>query len=104
MIRFACDRCGVALKSNDSARFILKIEAYASAGPLAFDREEIERDRSAEMEALIEQLKRTDADQIEDQTYRAMRFDLCRECHREFLADPIGRRHHDGRHDREDES
>lgn len=91
MIRFACDRCGTALKADDSSRFILKIEAFASIGPLTSERETVERDHVREIRAVIDELKRSDADAIEDQTYRSMRFDLCRDCHREYLADPIGR-------------
>ena len=89
MIRFECDKCGAKLSPNDAERFIIKIEAYAAAGPMAFSEHDLEKDRSDEIRSLIDKLDQADPDEIEDQTYRAMRFDLCAGCHREFLTNPI---------------
>ena len=51
--------------------------------------DDLEKDRWDEIRSLIDKLHQADPDEIEDQTYRAMRFDLCAGCHREFLANPI---------------
>ncbi len=90
MIRFACDKCGASLGANDSGRFIIKIEAYAASGPLVFSSEDIEQDRSHELSSLIEELSTANPDDIEDQTYRNLRFDLCGPCHKKFLIQPLG--------------
>ena len=90
MIRFECDRCGTSLSANDEERFIVKIEAFAAAGPVDFSRQEMGEDRTDQIRSLIEQLNNADPDHVEDQTYRSIHFDLCKNCHRDFLAKPLG--------------
>jgi hypothetical protein len=90
LIRFECDKCGAALEANDAARYIIKIEAYAAAGPIEFSEEEMSRDHSAQIQRIIEELNNADPDRVEDQTYRSLRFDLCAKCHRAYLDRPLG--------------
>ncbi|MEE9296458.1 MAG: hypothetical protein V3W34_16060 [Phycisphaerae bacterium] len=90
MIRFECDRCGALLAPNDAQRFIVRIEAFAAAGSIELAQDDADRDRSEQITRLIESLNNADPDQIEDQTYRSMRFDLCATCHRAYLASPLG--------------
>lgn len=89
MIRYRCDGCGLDLERDGSNHYILKMEAYAAAGRLDFSREEVERDHEAEMKRLIAELEKRSPDELEDQVYRNMRFDLCPECHRRFLLSPL---------------
>lgn len=67
----------------------MKIDAFAAAGKLEFTREELERDHAAEMKRLLEDLASRSPDDIEDQVYRALRYDLCPACHRRFLKNPL---------------
>ncbi len=90
MIRFECDRCKTSLSANDARRFIVRIEAYAAAGPVDLSADALEKDHSESIRRIIEQLNGADPDDVEDQTYRGFRFDLCTECHRAFLAKPLG--------------
>ena len=89
MIRYRCDGCGRDLNPDGSNHYIVKVEAFAAAGKLEFTREEIERDHAGEMSRLIANLERQSPDDIEDQVYRAYRYDLCPECHRRFLDSPL---------------
>ncbi len=75
--------------SNDSRRFIVKIEVYAAAGPVELDLEG-DRELSGKLEGLIEQLKTADPTEVENQTYRSLRFDLCDACRRRLLEHPLG--------------
>ena len=90
MIRFECDKCRRPLTANDTQRYIVKIEAYAAAGPIEFAADELNRDHTSQIEALIDDLSSSDPGAIEDQTYRCFRFDLCADCHRAFLTKPLG--------------
>ncbi len=90
MIRYQCDKCGKALGANDADRFIVKMEVYAAAGPLDFDAAELERDGGDEIESIVSQLHAADPDEVEDQTYRCLRFDLCLDCQRQLLHNPLG--------------
>lgn len=75
--------------SNDSRRFIVKIEVYAAAGPVELDLEG-DSEAGGKLEGLIEQLKTADPSEVEDQTYRSLRFDLCDACRRKLLEHPLG--------------
>lgn len=89
MIRYRCDGCGLDLARDGSNHYILKIEAFAAAGRLEFTKEDLERDHQAEIRRLIADLEKKHPDDIEDQVYRALRFDLCPTCHHRFLAGPL---------------
>ena len=89
MIRYECDKCGVAMGANDPQRFIVRMELFAAAGHVELD-PVVGVDPRAEMEQVLAALAKADPDEIEDQTYRAMRFDLCDDCRRDVLKHPLG--------------
>ncbi len=88
-IRFVCDRCGASLGTNDSKRFIVKMEAYAAAGPVEFSASDLSDEDDGSLKSVLRELEQADPDTIEDQTYRCLRFDLCAPCHRDFLRSPL---------------
>jgi len=90
MIRYACDKCGRRMGANDPQRYIVKLEVYAAAGHVDLDTETV-ADTRRELTRVLEQLASADPDEMEDQTYRSFRFDLCDACRRTLLANPIGR-------------
>jgi hypothetical protein len=77
MIVYRCDVCGTKMTANDQGRYILKIEAFAAAGPVEFTREDMEKDHSQEMRQILDTLAKQSQDQI--------RYDLCTACHARFL-------------------
>jgi len=89
MIRYACDKCGKRMGPNDPQRYIVKLEVYAAAGHIDVDSEG-PTDARRELEAVLEQLATADPDEVEDQTYRSFRFDLCDACRRLLIAKPLG--------------
>lgn len=88
MIRYACDRCGCRLEPNDPGRFIVRMEIFAAAGPVDLDSKQANPD-GASVSELVEQLARANPDDVEDQTYRRFRFDVCDSCRKEILAKPL---------------
>jgi hypothetical protein len=88
MIRYECDRCGVKMGANDARRFIVKIEVYAAAGHVDLSRD-LEKDTEAQLAQVLDELSVADPDDIEDQTYRAFRFDVCDRCRKSLLAQPL---------------
>ncbi|MCP4591716.1 MAG: hypothetical protein GY842_13330 [bacterium] len=90
MIRYECDKCGCSLTANDPRRFIVKMEVYAAAAPLEFSQSELAKDHTSEIKELVEQLYTANPDEIEDQTYRRLRFDLCNTCQQALLRRPLG--------------
>lgn len=89
MIHYQCDKCGAKLRANDPRRFIVKLEVYAAASPVDLDHIESEGHRDT-LEGVLEALASADPDEIEDQTYRCFRFDLCDACRRRLIVDPLG--------------
>ena len=89
MIRYRCDGCGLDLKRDGSNHYIVRIEAFAAAGKLEFTEQEAQRDHQVEIRRLLADLAHHTPDEIEDQVYRALRYDLCPACHRRFLASPL---------------
>ena len=76
------------MTADDPGRYIIKVEAFAAAGPLEISEEDLAKDHTQQIKDLIESLRAQDADSIEDSVYRAFRYDLCAQCHRKFLQQP----------------
>lgn len=89
MIRYECDKCGAPLQPNDAQRFIVKMEIYAAAGPIDLDLDPL-ADTERELKAVLEELQNADPNEVEDQTYRSFRFDVCDTCRRILLEKPLG--------------
>ncbi len=89
-IHYACDRCGRRFESNASDRYVVRVEVFAAAEPLEISPQDLARDHRAEIQRLAHALDRMNPDDVEDQIYRSFRFDLCRDCHRLYLSDPLG--------------
>ncbi len=88
MIRYECDKCGRPLGANDAGRFIVKLEVYAAAGHVDL---ELDADTSPDrqLSKVLDELARADPDEVEDQTYRSFRFDVCDACRAVLLANPL---------------
>jgi len=89
MIRYECDKCGRALAANDRQRYIVRMEVFAAADHVDLDLDAV-ADPQQEMAKVLAELARADPDEIEDQTYRSFRFDLCDSCRKVLLKRPLG--------------
>ena len=89
MIRFTCDLCKREIDPEEDLRYVVKLEIYAAFDPLAL--EEDDRDHLQEIQDILERSEDLDSDQIGDDVYQQLRFDLCPECRRRFLKNPLGR-------------
>lgn len=89
MIRYECDRCGAAMGANDAQRYILRMEVFAAAGHIDLDAD-AEANPTQALDDVLRDLATADPDEVEDQTYRMLRFDLCNACRRALLAKPLG--------------
>lgn len=89
MIRYQCDKCGVSMSANDSRRFIVRMEMYAAAGHVDLNADGDDRPKQG-MAEVLKHLADADPDEVEDRTYRAMRFDVCDRCRHDLLRNPLG--------------
>lgn len=88
MIRYECDKCGTRMNPDDAHRFIVKMEIYAAASHVDLETASGDAGPGA-LDRVIESLRHADPDEIEDKTYRAYRFDVCDDCRRLLMANPL---------------
>lgn len=91
MIRYSCDLCGRSLDAQNDLRYVVRMEVYAAFDPVASDGEEDDRDHLQEVQDILERMEDAASDQMGEDVYQQLRFDLCPECRRKFLKNPLGR-------------
>ena len=89
MIRFFCDMCKRDIDPREDLRYVVKVEIFAAFDPLAIEEED--RDHLQEIQDILERAEDAESDQIGDDVYQQLRFDLCPECRSRFLKNPLGR-------------
>jgi hypothetical protein len=89
MIQYSCDLCKRPLDPGDELRYVVKLEVYA-----AFDRVEMDDDADnlQEIHEILERMDEANSDQLGDDVYQQLRFDLCPDCRKKFLRNPLGRK------------
>jgi hypothetical protein len=92
MLHVTCDLCGKELCPGHDQRFVIKMEVFAAHDPGKITEPDLDDDH---MEAVSELLREME-DGLEDPeldgpTYHHFRYDLCPECHKRFVRDPLGK-------------
>ncbi len=90
MIRYSCDMCKRELDPDEDLRYVVKMEVYAAFDPTSAD-EDDDRDHLQEIQDILERLEDAESDEIGEDIYQQLRFDLCPECHKKFISNPLGR-------------
>lgn len=91
MIHYTCDCCQRKLDPDD-LRYVVKMEVYAAFDPIAMDELEDDRDYLQEIQKILQHSDEASDAQVGNDVYEQTRFDLCPECRKKFVQDPIGRR------------
>lgn len=92
MIRYSCDLCKRELDPQNDLRYVVKMEVYAAFDPASIDADDEDRDHLEEIQDILERLEDTATESIGDDVYQQLRFDLCPECRKRFLKNPLGRK------------
>jgi hypothetical protein len=71
-------------------RYVVKIEVYAALDPVDVAAED-DRDNLLEMHEILERMDDAESGAVGDDVYQTLRFDLCRDCRRKFVRNPLGR-------------
>ncbi len=91
MIHFSCDLCKRPLDAEEDIRYVVKMEVFAAFDPAITDEIDDDRDHLQEIQDILEHIEDAESDQIGDDVYQQMRFDLCPECRKKFVKSPLGR-------------
>jgi hypothetical protein len=89
MIRYSCDLCKRDLDSQTDLRYVVKVEIFAAMDAASCDDDD--NDHLQEIQDVIESIDDAADDQIAEEVCQQLRFDLCPECRRKFLKNPLGR-------------
>jgi hypothetical protein len=92
MIRYSCDLCKREIDPDDDLRYVVKIEVYAAFDPGADDRDSADCDHLEEIQDILERMEDSASDEIGDDVYQQLRFDLCPECRKKFIKNTLGRK------------
>ena len=90
MIHYSCDCCKRVL-DRDDLRYVVKMEVYAAFDPSATDEAGDDRDHLQEIQEMLQRAEDVADEQIGSDVYEELRFDLCPECRKKFMKNPLGR-------------
>jgi len=89
MIHFTCDRCKRVIDPEQELRYVVRMEIEAAMDPIHESEPPDDRDHLLEIDEILE---RVDTDvEVSETTYHKRRYDLCPQCYRKFLANPLAR-------------
>jgi hypothetical protein len=90
MIHYTCDRCKRQINIADQTRYVVQIDIQSAVD---LPREDLEDDvdHLAELHQMLEGITDSESDRESSESSHHGRYDLCPECHRQFLKNPLGR-------------
>src|SRR5438128_11840861 len=88
--RVICDLCGMSVAPH--AHFVVRIDVFADPAMPAMTTEQIEEmDVEKSFDDLLKQIEGMSVDELQDGVHRRFEYKLCPACHKQFLANPMGR-------------
>jgi hypothetical protein len=90
MIHYSCDRCKRTIDPAKEIRHVVRIEVQAVLEPLPPGELDEDRDHLMEIDDLLDAMDLDDEDLLPDDVPQQLRFDLCSDCYRKYLQDPLG--------------
>jgi hypothetical protein len=93
MLHFTCDLCGKDIDASADPRYVLKMEVFAATDPVELTEADLEQDPIESLSEALRQAEEDGGNPAEDlpPVRKSFRYDLCSECHRKFLQDPLAR-------------
>lgn len=91
MVHYTCDGCKRPIDPQNDLRYVVKIEVYAAVDPLDLNDQD-DRDNLENLQDMLEGVDEARANELDDAMYLQQRFDLCPECRKRFLKNPLGRK------------
>jgi hypothetical protein len=92
MMHFSCDLCGKELLPESDRRYVVKMEVYAAEDARPLSDEDLDQDHLEALGEYLSDLESSGANASElPPDYKQFRLDLCAECHKKFLRDPLNK-------------
>ena len=90
MLRITCDSCGKELRAGED-RYVVKIEVFAAHDPAELTEADLDEDHMEAVSQLIQQMEEVDVAEALEPASRHLRYDLCPECRKRYLRDPLSK-------------
>jgi hypothetical protein len=90
MIHYTCDRCKRQINTVDQTRYVVQIDIQTACDQLKAEPPD-DIDQLSELHLMLEGLTDPGIDDDDPESSHHGRYDLCPECHRQFLKNPLGR-------------
>jgi hypothetical protein len=92
MLHVTCDLCGKELMPGDDSRYVVKMEVFAAHDPAKITEADLDDDHMEAVGELLREMEENAVDpELAEPTYRHFRYDLCPECQKKFVRDPLGK-------------
>jgi hypothetical protein len=91
MIHITCDLCGKDMTGSNDRRYVVKISAYAGFDPNEITEDDLANDHMEQISELLAREQKRHEPDPDALLFKGFRFDLCEECHRRFIKDPLNR-------------
>jgi hypothetical protein len=91
MVHFTCDLCGRDLSEPNAQRYVIKIAAYAGFDPDRLSDDDLDEDHMEAISEILERIDSGEGSDYENPSYKGFRYDLCAECHKRYVKDPLSR-------------
>ena len=88
MTHITCDHCGKQLHSGQD-HYVVKIEVFAAHDPAEITEEDLDTDHMEAVSELLQELTDSDDAEVRDSAPHYVRYDLCPDCRKRFLRDPL---------------
>ena len=91
MLHVTCDLCGKDLTPGEDHRYVVKMEVFAAHDPAKLTEADLDYDHMEAVSDLLREMDDNVDPDLSEPAYKHFRYDLCPECHKKFVRDPLGK-------------
>ena len=91
MQHFSCDQCGKELLPEADRRYVVRIDVFAAPERSALTEDDLDNDHLESFSQLLQGMETGSPAPEVSPDYKQIRLDLCPECHKKFLRDPLNK-------------
>jgi hypothetical protein len=91
MMHFSCDLCGKEIQPSEDQRYVVKVEILAAEDPSQITDADLDEDNLQAISEILQGMEEGQNDIDFPAAQQKFRFDLCGECKKKFIRNPLGR-------------
>ncbi len=91
-MHFTCDRCQRPIDTEDSLRYVVHMDIRARMDGVESTDDDGQDDHLLELDQLLAEQEERDEELVVADVAQHLRMDLCPNCYRLFIRNPLGRR------------